>query len=82
MAKENEKKFSEELNADELENVAGGWCASSGQAMPKGVKNIERIELGGGHYQINTTFADGNQVQSVFGPDGKLMGSGDVFNNR
>ena len=82
MAKENEKKVSGEINEEELENVAGGWCLTGGQSMPKGVKSIKRVDIGGGNYQINTTFDDGNEVQSVFGPDGKLKGSGDVFNNR
>ncbi len=82
MAKENEKKVSGEINEEELENVAGGWCFTGGQSMPKGVKSIKRLEVGGGHYEISVTFNDGNEVRSVFGPDGKLAGSADVFHNK
>ena len=82
MAKDNEKKVSGEMNAEELENVAGGWCFTGGKSIPKWVKNVSRIENGGGHYTIKVEFDDGNEVQSVFGADGKLVGSGDVFNNR
>ena len=76
MAKENEKKLSADMSSDELENVSGGWCASSGQAPVEGIKRVVRSDnLGGGHegYGIRIDYNDGSSVISIFDKQGNLQ---------
>ncbi len=66
MAKENKNKVPGEMNAEELENVAGGWCAANGMGASKEVrdkiKNITYVEQDGRKFmQIN--FKNGAETQ-------------------
>ena len=74
MAKEKEKKVSGEMNAEELENVAGGWCGPSGKSAPKHVKSVERGKpLSDGSYEIITKFQNGSYIVSTFSSNGKML---------
>ncbi len=78
MAKENEKKFSGEMNAEELENVAGGWCATGGIDVDKKAReaidsiNVETLDDGG--YVVLTNLKDGRKLATIFDQNGKQLG--------
>ena len=72
MAKEKEKKVSGELNAEELENVAGGMCFTGGASAPKEVESIERKDYTDGTYDIFVTYSNGEQARVSCGLDGKV----------
>ncbi len=63
MAKENGKKVSGEINDEELENVAGGWCAFGGKSAPKEVrgliKTVRHIKSTDGKGGMRFVFQDG-----------------------
>ena len=73
MAKENEKKFSGEMNAEELENVAGGWCAFGGKSAPKEVrdliKTVKHVKSQNGKSGMLFIFKDGSE--QVYYPGGE-----------
>ena len=73
MAKENSKKVSGEMNAEELENVAGGWCATGGKPMPKTVKKVEQLDLTDGYFTIITTFSDDSRNIAYFDEYGNML---------
>ena len=71
MAKEKGKKASGELNAEELENVAGGMCLWGGISVPPGVKDSKKTKGNReGTYEIVTTLKSGQKLHSVFGSEG------------
>ncbi len=77
MAKENEKKVSAELNEEELENVAGGWCMTGGASVPDEVKSIEKENDKNGKYDVIITFQNGKKTRMSFNPDGTVYGCGE-----
>ena len=80
MAKENEKKVAGDINDDELENVAGGWCMSGGQSKPQKVTSAINKDIGGGNRQLITILDNGDEIHTVIGSDGNVMGSEIVRN--
>ena len=80
MAKEKGKKVSGEMNAEELENVAGGWCFTGGKSAPAEVKSIKKVKHKSGGFEIIIEYNDGSYTKSEFYPDGtnRLLTSADM----
>ena len=79
MAKENEKKVSGEINDEELENVAGGWCATGGMSMDEVpaeyIESFTSETLKNGSKVVKTKCKGGETIIMNFGPDGRHAGT-------
>ncbi len=70
-----EKKVSGEINDEELENVAGGWCATGGKSAPSEVTSVKKEMQSDGTYTITTEFKNGSSTVSLFNADGTMIGT-------
>lgn len=77
MAKENEKKVSGDMSSEELENVSGGACWSSGIPATHGskslIKDIEEVKYDDGSYKLVTTYTNGSQTHILVDAFGRLQ---------
>ena len=71
MAKENEKKVSREMNEEELENVAGGACSSTGTvASSKLVSGVKMCKTKTGGRGLMTTYFGNHRVFTMLDAQG------------